>query len=190
MSTLPNVSWQKVASFPDWKGEPDNSLAMNSMIGFLGYHGQGTLWLDVAPGVEGFDLYINTDAYDTASLGSGVHCLDYSASAIDGINTLQITNIRPGNLTNAVTVCIPYPVALPGSFAESGIRPEALRLVEDLIASDVAHGFPSASLAIIRNGRLVYENAWGRLNAYYPGLVRRTPSKSILRGMIIPAWKP
>ena len=168
MSTLPNGSWQKVVSFPDWKGEIDNSLAMNSMIGFLGCHGQGTLRLDVAPGVECFDLYINTDAYDTASLGPGAHCIDFAPSAVDGVNTLQVTNIRPTTLTNAVTVYIPYPVVLPGSFAESGIRPEVLRLVEDLIASDVAHGFPSASLAIIRYGRLVYENAWGRLNAYYP----------------------
>ena len=168
MSMLPNATWQKTASFPDWKGEPDNSLAMNSMLGFLGYHGQGALWLDVAPEVEGFELYINTDAYDTTLLGPGAHCVDFSASAVDGVNTLQVTNIRPGNLRNAVTVYIPYPVVLPGAFAESGIRPEAMRLVEDVIASDVAHGFPSASLAIIRNGRLVYENAWGRLNAYHP----------------------
>lgn len=168
MSKLPNASWQKVASFPDWKGEPDNSLAMNSMIGFLGYHGQGMLWLDVAPEVEGFNLFINTDAYDTAALGPGAHCVDFSASAVDGVNTVQITNIRPTALSNAVTVYIPYPVVLPGAFAESGIRPEAMRLVEELIASDVAHGFPSASLAIIRNGQLVYENAWGRRNAYHP----------------------
>ena len=81
MPLLPNSEWQKAVSFPDWKGEPDNSLAMNSMISFLGYHGQGTLWLDVAPAVEGFKLYINTDAYDTAALGPGAHRVDFSASA-------------------------------------------------------------------------------------------------------------
>ena len=46
MPAIPNAAWQKTASFPDWKGEPDNSLAMNSMISFFGYHGQGALWLD------------------------------------------------------------------------------------------------------------------------------------------------
>ncbi len=168
MPLLPNSEWQKAVSFPDWKGEPDNSLAMNSMISFLGYHGQGTLWLDVAPAVEGFKLYINTDAYDTAALGPGAHRVDYSASAADGVNTLQITEIRPANLKNAVTVYIPYPTVLDGDFASSGIRPEAMRLVNDLIASDIEHGFPSAQLAIIRNGRLVYENAWGKLNSYLP----------------------
>ena len=168
MTILPQAEWQKTALFPDWKGEPDNSLAMNSMISFLGYHGQGTLWLDVAPPVESFELFINSVAYDTAAFGPGVHRLDYAAAAADGVNTLQISGIRPGGLGNAVAVYIPYPTVLEGDFAASGIRPEAMRLVEDLIASDVASGFPSAQRAVIRNGRLVYENAWGRVNAYGP----------------------
>ena len=168
MSTLPTAAWQKIASFPDWKGEADNSLAMNSMISFRGYHGQGTLWLDVAPQVESFRLFINTDAYDTADFRAGIHSLDYSASAVDGVNTIQVTNIQPSDLKNAVTVYIPYPTVRTGDFASSGIRPEVMQLVSDLIASDIAHGFPSAQLAIIRNGELVYENAWGRRNAYHP----------------------
>ena len=167
MTRLPNGAWQKIASFPDWKGETDNSLAMNSMISFLGYRGQGTVWLDVAPGVESYQLYINSDAYDTIPLCAGIHALDYSASAVNGINTLQISNIRPCGIQNAVIAYIPYPTVIRGDFSVSGIRPEAMRLVNDLITSDIAHGFPSAQLAIIRNGRLAYENAWGHLNAYH-----------------------
>ena len=51
---------------------------------------------------------------------------------------------------------------------EGGIRPETLALISDLITSDIDHGFPSAQLAVIRNGRLVYENAWGRTCSYAP----------------------
>ena len=45
------LSWerQKTASFPDWKNYTDDTLAMNSMISFQGYHGQGQLMLDVYP---------------------------------------------------------------------------------------------------------------------------------------------
>ncbi|MBR3018525.1 MAG: serine hydrolase [Clostridia bacterium] len=168
MARLPDGTWQKIASFPDWKGEVDNSLAMNSMIGFLGYRGQGTIWLDIAPEVKGFQLYINSDAYETNALGAGVHRLDYSASAVNGMNTLQISNIQPYGIQNAVTVYIPYPAVIHGDFSASGIRPEAMRLITDLITSDIAHGFPSAQMAIIRNGQLVYENAWGKMNAYHP----------------------
>lgn len=168
MTRLPKGTWQKIAAFPDWKGEPDHSLAMNSMISFLGYQSQGEIWLDVAPEVESFRLYINADVFDTAALGAGIHRLDCSASARNGINTLQISNIQPSGIQHAVTAYIPYPAVIMGDFSASGIRPEAMRLVNDLILSDIAYGFPSAQLAIIRNGQLVYENAWGKLNSYRP----------------------
>ena len=179
MTRLPAGTWQKIASFPDWKGEADNSLAMNSMISFLGYHGQGMIWLDVAQETKSFQLYINSDTYDTAAFGAGIHPLDFSSSAKDGINTLQISNIRPCGIQNAVMVYIPYPAVIEGDFSDSGIRPEAMRLVNDLIASDIAHGFTSAQMAIIRNGRLVYENAWGRLNAYHPDGTRDETSPAV-----------
>ena len=67
-----------------------------------------------------------------------------------------------------VTVYIPYPVVLEGTPQEAGIDPLALQLISDIIESDISHGFTSAQLAVVRNGRLVYENAWGRLNSYAP----------------------
>ena len=92
--------------------------------------------------------------------------MDISEAAKDGINTLQINNILPLELENAVTVYIPYPEVLPGNGETGGIHPLALKLVEDLIVSDIAFGFPSAQLAVIRNGRMIYENACGKVNAY------------------------
>ena len=89
-----------------------------------------------------------------------------SKAAKDGINTLQISNIIPLGLKNAVTVYIPYPEILPGNGESGGIHPLSLKLVEDLIVSDVTFGFPSAQLAVVRNGRMIYENAWGKVSAY------------------------
>ena len=34
------------------------------------------------------------------------------------------------------------------------------------VFSDIAHGFPSAQLAIVRNGKLVYEKSWGQTVTY------------------------
>ncbi|MBE7009772.1 MAG: hypothetical protein E7422_11815, partial [Ruminococcaceae bacterium] len=45
---LPARDWQKTASFPDWKGYTDNTLALNSTVSFYGYHGQGRLFVEVA----------------------------------------------------------------------------------------------------------------------------------------------
>ena len=164
---IPSWEWQKTASFPDWKNYTDDTLAMNSMISFQGYHGQGRLMLDVSEETESFNLYVNGVKADLYGMG-GILSVDFSAVAADGINTLQISNILPLGLKKAVTVYIPYPEVLPGEGETGGIHPLAMKLVEDLIASDIAWGFPSAQLAVVRNGRTVYENAWGKTNAYTP----------------------
>lgn len=168
LDALPGAGWQSTVSFPDWKGYLDDTLAMNSMFSFRFYHGQGTLYLEVAPGVTGFTLYVNGVKYDTTGVGEGLWSADISAAAVDGVNTLQITNLRPRGIEQAVTAYIPYPVVLPGDAAEEGIHPEALQLISDIIESDIAHGFTSAQLAVVKNGRLVVQREWGRVNSYNP----------------------
>ena len=166
-SAMPEQEWQICAVFPDRKGYTDDTLAMNSRVSFRGFHGQGSLWMEISDEVEAFSLYVNNEKIDTAGVTGGVWTLDLSAAAVDGINTIQVTNILPLGLKEAVKLCIPYPVVLDGDGLE-GIHPETLRLVEDIIQSDIDHGFTSAQLAVLKNGRLVYENAWGRVNSYNP----------------------
>ena len=168
LDALPEAGWQYAVAFPDWKGYVDDTLAMNGMFSFRFYHGQGTVYLDVAEGVTGFRLYVNGVRCDTAGVSGGLWSADISAAAVNGVNTLQITNIRPGDIEKAVTVYIPYPGVLPGDAREEGINPEALRLIGDIVESDIAHGFTSAQLAVVKNGRLVVNEAWGRVNSYNP----------------------
>lgn len=175
LSELPDYAWQKTASFPDWKNYTDDTLAMNSMISFQGYHGQGFLVLSVSEETESFTLYVNGEKADTVKTKDLVY-VDISEAAKDGVNTVQISNILPLNLKNAVTVYIPYPEVLPGNGESGGIHPQALKLVEDLIESDAAWGFPGAQLAVVRNGREIYQNAWGKTNAYEPDGTPKTDS--------------
>ena len=174
MAALPGYGWQKRAVFPDWKGYTDDTLAMNSMLSFRGYRGQGALWLKISDAVESFALYVNGQRIDTTALKGGVWRIDISNKTVDGVNTLQVSNILPMGLSGAVEVCVPYPTVLDGEKAMAagealeGIRPEALQLVSDIIQSDVDHGFTSAQLAVVRGGRLVVNRAWGTVNAYAP----------------------
>ena len=164
-----NSEWQAKVVFPDWKGSTDNTLAMNSQYSFEGYHGQGTLCLQISDEVESFRMYVNEHAVDVSDLVPNKPCaVDISAFTENGENTLQVSSIHPAGLTEAVTVCIPYPEVLEGDAEEEGIRPETLQMISDLIECDIENGFTSAQLSIIRNGRLVYENAWGRTNSYLP----------------------
>ena len=175
---LPEYSWQLAASFPDWKGSPDNSLAMNSMTGFEGRHGQGRFYVVPSEGITSFSLYVNDVPVDTSGIEAGKVCeVDYSAIALDGVNSVQVTDILPiapgakasgENATEEkVSIYAAYPEVLPGTLEEAGISKDAAELVSDIIESDIRNGFTSAQLAVIRHGRLVYENAWGSLNSYY-----------------------
>ena len=175
---LPDYGWQLAASFPDWKGSPDNSLAMNSMAGFESRHGQGRLYVAPSEGITSFSLYINEVTVDTSGMEAGkVYKVDYSAIAPDGMSSVQVTDILPiASGENAagknaseekVSIYAAYPEVLPGTLEEAGISEDAAGLVSDIIESDIRNGFTSAQLAVIRHGRLVYENAWGSLNSYY-----------------------
>lgn len=166
---LQNAGWQMQAVFPDWKGYTDDTLAMNSMCSFFGYHGQGTVYIRVSDEVESFRMYVNGHAVNTESVtGGSLAAVDISSLAINGTNTLQISNISPADLSEAVEVSIPYPVVLEGTPEEEGIDEETLSFISDIIETDIKNGFTSAQLAVIRNGRLVYENAWGKTNSYLP----------------------
>ena len=42
---IPTRQWQLDVTFPDWKGSINTSFAVNNRVGFYGYAGQGTLYL-------------------------------------------------------------------------------------------------------------------------------------------------
>ena len=184
IQALPEYGWQLAASFPDWKGSPDNSLAMNSVAGFESRHGQGSIYVVPSEGITSFSLYINETPVDTSGMEAGkVYEVDYSAIAPDGVSSVQVTDILPiasgenasgekvsGDSASGekVSIYAAYPEVLPGTLEEAGISEDAAELVSDIIGSDIRNGFTGAQLAVIRHGRLVYENAWGSLNSYYP----------------------
>ncbi|MBQ7155973.1 MAG: serine hydrolase [Synergistaceae bacterium] len=160
---------QRHVSFPDWRGYVDDTLALNSMISFKFWHGQGKIRVKVSPRIKSFRIFLNGRRLDTSSMqAGGTYEADISGCAVAGINTLQVSNIEPYGLKNAVEVFIPYPVIIDGSPEEEGIRPEALALIAEIISSDIAHGFPGAQLAVIRNGRLIFSGAWGKTDTTNP----------------------
>ncbi|MCR5310919.1 MAG: penicillin binding protein PBP4B, partial [Lachnospiraceae bacterium] len=164
---LPFGGWQRAVSFPDWNGYTDTTLALNSMIGFAAYHDNGTIYISPDEGIEGFTLYVNETLIDTSQcVGGKTYSLDISNIVRNGTNSLQVSGVTPADTELRVRVYIPYPEVLQGDPAVEGISEDSLNLISDLITADVENGFTGASLSVIRNGRLVYENAWGNINSY------------------------
>lgn len=169
--------WQGEPVFPNWKGL-DDTLAMNHMYTFVGYAGQGTLCVEPEAGVIGFNLFVNNRQINTAAMAAGgVWNVDISGQTINGRNTIQVGGIRPRG--KQVTVRVGYPTVQEGSLQDVGIDRDALELLEQIIQADVNNGFPSAQMAIVKDGKLVYQNAWGRVNAYNPDGTPKTDSPAV-----------
>lgn len=159
--------WQISAEFPDWFGRTDDTLAINNMISFKFWHGQGSIYVSPSKGTKSFRLFLNDSELDTSGMTGGkTYELSIADAVKNGTNTLHVSGIRPS--AGKVKIMIPYPEILTGTLDNSGINPKTLELISDIISSDIAMGFTSAQLAVIRHGRLVCEKSWGKLNASDP----------------------
>ena len=115
-------TWQAEVKFPDWKGYIDDTLAMNSMYSFDGYEDQGKLYFTVGEKVESFDLFINNKKVNTKKMKNGIYEVDISKIAKNGTNTIQVSNIMPTDLKEAITVNIPYPTIIEGNLNDVRIK--------------------------------------------------------------------
>lgn len=176
-TTLPEAEWLRDVSFPAWRGYIDDTLALNDMMSFDYYSGQGKIYIAPDSEVTGFDMYINNKKTDTSGLiGGRCYEIDISGISVNGKNTVQISNVTPFSEDINVRLCVPYPVVIEAAPEDAGINPDALKLISEIIESDVEEGFTSSQLAVIRYGRLVYENAWGYTDSYTaPGQLNPEP---------------
>ena len=160
---LPDCSWQTDVRFPDWQGRRNGNYASNDRLSFYGFRGQGELYVQSEDGCTGFTLYVNDRAVNVEAAQDGALCrADLSEVTQNGRNTLQVSDIAEGS----VHICIPFPEVISGTPEETGISAEALDLIDTIISCDIEHGFPAAQLAVVKDGKLVYENAWGNVRTY------------------------
>ena len=162
-SKIPSWQWQLDVTFPDWKGSINTSFAVNNRIGFYCYAGQGVLYLQPDKNCGAFSLYVNGTRVSTKNAVPGTsYKLNISALTVNGLNTLQVSNIKKGT----VRVCVPYPTVMKGKLKDVGLSKYALQTIDRIITADIKNGFSSAQLAVVKDGRLVYENAWGNVRTY------------------------
>lgn len=162
-ASIPEGEWQLDVSFPDWRGDLSSTYAINNCVGFYGYSGQGQLYMECDDEAESFDLFLNGKKIDVPDIkAGGSYLADISGASVDGMNSVMVSGLEKGN----VRVCIPYPVVTEGKPEEAGLQEEALELIDRIISADIENGFSSAQLAIVKDGKLVYENAWGNVRTY------------------------
>lgn len=82
-------------------------------------------------------------------------------------NTISFEDIEPEDAS--LKAIIPYPTLVEGKPEEVGMSPKLLKLVDDLIEDDVKHGFPGATLIVIKNGKIVKNSAYGYARKFTDG---------------------
>ena len=55
----------------------------------------------------------------------------------------------------------------------------AFDAIDAVVSNDVANGFPSAQVAVMKDGELVYQNCWGKVNSYEPDGTPKTDSADV-----------
>ncbi|MEG1206681.1 MAG: penicillin binding protein PBP4B [Angelakisella sp.] len=146
----------------------DTSLSINNMKTFKGYKNQGQLYL-IPTGVTSAEIFINGKKLETGDLlrESGKTLVaDISGMTNNETNTIQVCNIEPADAT--IQIKIPYPTVMEGKPEDVGISAEKLSLLDTLIQKEIDYGFPGAQLAIIKDGVLIKNTAYGYINAYNP----------------------
>ncbi|MBQ7158964.1 MAG: serine hydrolase [Treponema sp.] len=166
--TLPNQlesPWQLDVTFPYWADA--RILSVDTVTSFQMYHGQGVVYLTPTVDCKGIKLYVNGKKISMPKMkGNQIYEVNISSYTRDGTNSLQLSGIKSTDKKTKIRLCVPFPTVLKGSVSDSGIPRKAFRLIDKIISADVANGFSSAQLAVIKDGRLVYDKSWGNVQTY------------------------
>ena len=167
---------QNAVYFPRAYGVGTAACYDNAVTWFEGYEGQGKLYFSRIGGgdrdVSDLAIYVNGVAVDVSAMiedsrQGSIFEIDVSGCAVNGRNTVQVGGIKDVSRgTDGVFLMVaPDPEIIDGS-GQGGVDPKVLAMIGDIVAADVEYGFPSAQLAIVKDGRMVYSNAWGAVNSY------------------------
>lgn len=168
---------QKNLTFPDCMNYVDDTLIINNMYTFKGYAGQGKLYITCSNGLTSVNVFINGVAINVSQAcrnNGKCYEINYSKIARDGNNTIQVTNFLPE--TGKVNVKIPYLTVVSGAASSRGFDQQKLNVIDTMIDNDIKYGYASGQLCIIKDGVMVKNTAYGKLNSYNPDGTRKTDS--------------
>lgn len=162
--TTSNEGYQLSQTYPlsEKDADFDSSLVTNQIRKFTSYRGQGSLLVKTND-PRAFKMYVNGDKITTRIAGNNWQNIDISRFTRNGSNDLQVSQIND-NSQAKMEVKVPYPVLKDKSRSYS--YNDNFRLIDQLINSEIKHGFTSAQLVVTKNGNIIKSSAYGRVNSY------------------------
>ena len=166
---LPDADWQREMIFPYCKEHTDGSRILINSVTFTCYSDQGYIYVSMEKCPSELTLVINGTKISLSDATPKVTLkIDISSITLNGENHILIITDKETEMCNNtfIKVYIPYPVLKRCSVKEAGINEDMIQSISDIIEQDIKNGFPAAQLTMIKDGKIFYENAWGRLNSY------------------------
>ena len=179
VDTVPS-GLQADLTFPDWAGYVDDTLLMNNIYSFRSYRGQGELYVKCT-GLQSADVFINGQSVNISQAcenNGKIYKIDISRLTKNGTNTIQINDYAPSD--GKINVKIPYPTVISGNAASVNVDQDKLDLIDDVINNDIKYGFSSAQLAIVKDGVMIKNTAYGTINAYRQDGTKKSDSRRVV----------
>jgi beta-lactamase len=148
--------------------EPKNekyydAILPNNMFSFLAYKNHCEIFFD-ASDITSFIFYINEIKVDSSEICSnGFSKIDASAIVKNGRNILYVSNIEKSSQSAALKIRIPYPILTRTNKKIPDVNYKALQLVDELLQSQVANGFPSVQILVAKDGFIVADHSYGKI---------------------------
>ena len=175
--SLPEQDWQMNRAFPNGT---DDTLAINSLGSWNGYRDQGEIYVTLDASVTSLRLFVNNVEIETEGMEGGkTYKVDIADIAVDGINTVQVSNVAPVGKNKIVTVNVGYPVVIEGEPEDVGMDASTLDQIDDFMNASVKYGFSGAQIAVIKDGKMVKNSAYGNVNGWNPDGTVIDPDKAV-----------
>ncbi|KKO45858.1 N-acetylmuramoyl-L-alanine amidase [Arsukibacterium ikkense] len=141
-----------------WPEQRSSRAAVNNRRLFTSWQGQGMLLVDMAQ-TESAVVAVNDQPITLSRPAQGKPFkIDISAYTRHGANQLRLVSIQPA--TAQLILALPYP-ELNASPALTLAQQQGFAKVDQLIAKEVAAGFPGAVLLVVKDGQIIKETAYG-----------------------------
>lgn len=142
----------------------DDSLITNATATFLGFTGQGTVFVK-AKDPSAFKLFVNGVELPLDQVkGDDWASIDISGITVNGDNRLQASCLDES--AGALEVRIGYPELIDETDANKDN--DNFKLLDEIIQAEIDNGFTSAQLVVTHNGRILKQAAYGLCNSYAP----------------------
>ncbi|WP_214000773.1 penicillin binding protein PBP4B [Arsukibacterium sp.] len=141
-----------------WPEQRSSRPGVNNRRLFNSWQGQGLLLVDMQQAATATIAVNGQRLHLTRPEHGQPFKIDISAFTRNGGNHLQLVTVQPA--TAKLTIAVPYPELSQQPVAPT-VNSRQFRKIDQLIAKEVAAGFPGAVLLIVKDGRIIKETAYG-----------------------------